>query len=210
MPSSSFSRWVLPVRLIGLATGLLGLSIVVVEAGATGIVVAVVGFLVWQAGTLLEERSTEFRRLNGTPARDVMLTERIDVQSWLKVARVRERFLDASEQTFFVALQDGYESGIVLPAELRAVSEEDARYSPVGQVTQAIRDISSIREDDSLLVAFEEMERQCLPYVTVLSLSERLVGVVTSKDIARFSLVRKPVSAGRSSDSDGSSLERVA
>ena len=116
MPSSSFSRWVLPVRLIGLATGLLGLSIVVVEAGATGIVVAVVGFLVWQAGTLLEERSTEFRRLNGTPARDVMLTERIDVQSWLKVARVRERFLDASEQTFFVALQDGYESGIVLPA----------------------------------------------------------------------------------------------
>jgi CBS-domain-containing membrane protein len=97
-----------------------------------------------------------------------------------------------------------------LPAELRAVSEEDARYLLVGQVAQAIRDISSIREDDSLLVAFEEMEGQRLPYVTVLSLSERLVGVVTSKDIASFSRVRKPVSDGRCSDPDGSSLERVA
>ena len=200
IPSSSFNRWVLPVRLIGLATGLLGLSFVVVAAGATGIVLAVVGSLIWQAGTLLEKRSAEFRRLNGTPARDVMLTERIDVQNWVKVAKVRERFLDANEQTFFVTLRDGYESGIVLPAQLRAVSEEDARYLPVGQVAQAISDISSIREDDSLLAAFEEMARHRLLYLTVLSLSERLVGVVTSKDIASFSRDREPMSVGRWSD----------
>ena len=99
-----------------------------------------------------------------------------------------------------MTFRDGYESGIVLPAQLRAVSEEDAPYLPVGQVAEAISDISSIREDDSLLAAFEEMARHRLLYVTVLSLSERLVGVVTSKDIASFSQDRKPVSDGRCSD----------
>lgn len=54
-----------------------------------------------------------------------------------------------------MTLQDGYDSEIVLSAQFRAVSEEDAPYLPVRQVAQPISDVCSIREDDSLLTAFE-------------------------------------------------------
>ena len=50
--SSPFSRWVLPLRLIGLATTLVGLSYVIVAADATAIVITVVGAIIWQAATL--------------------------------------------------------------------------------------------------------------------------------------------------------------
>ena len=126
-----------------------------------------------------------------------MLTERIDVPSWLKVARVRESFSSATDRAFFVTLQDGYQSGIVLPAQLRAVSDEDARHLSVSQVARQITDLNAIHEDDPLLDAFEKMARRRLPYVTVLSFSGRLVGVVMGKDLAILSPDRTPVSEGR-------------
>ena len=58
--SSLFSRWVLPLRLIGVATTLLGLSFVVLAADAAAIVIAVLGALIWQAGTLLKSARPGF------------------------------------------------------------------------------------------------------------------------------------------------------
>ena len=44
--------------------------------------------------------------------------------SWT-VAKVRDRFSCPTEEAFFVTTQDGYESGIALPEQLREFSESE-------------------------------------------------------------------------------------
>jgi hypothetical protein len=181
-PSSPFSKWVLPARLVGLGIGLFGFLRVVASADAFGILISVVGSIVWQCGTFLEERSPEFRVLNSTLARDVMRTGRIDVPGRLKAAKLR--LLSSQPGTFFVAMQDGYESGILLPEQLHAVSEDEAHHLTVAIVASPISYVDSIRGDDSLLTALMGLERSRRDHVVVLDWRERIAGVVTRNEIA--------------------------
>lgn len=181
-PSSPFSKWVLPARLVGLGIGLFGFLRVVAAADAFGILISVARSIVWQCGTFLEERSPEFRVLNSTLARDVMRTGRIDVPGRLKVAKLR--LPPSNPRTFFVALQDGYESGILLPEQLHAVSEDEAHHLNVAIVASPISYVDSIRGDDSLLTALMGMERSRRDHVVVLDWRERIAGVVTRNEIA--------------------------
>ena len=181
-PSSPFSKWVLPARLVGLGIGLFGFLRVVASADAFGILISVVGSIVWQCGTFLEERSPEFRVLNSTLARDVMRTGRIDVPGRLKAAKLR--LLSSQPGTFFVVMQDGYESGILLPEQLHAVSEDEAHHLTVAIVASPISYIDSIRGDDSLLTALMGLERSRRDHVVVLDWRERIAGVVTRNEIA--------------------------
>jgi hypothetical protein len=170
--------------LIGLGIFVFGFLRVVAAADALGILVGVAGSIVWQCGTFLEERSPEFRALNSTLARDVMRTGRINVPGWLKVGKLREQLPASNGGTFFVTIQDGYESGIVLPEHLQAVSDDEARYLPIGQVARPISFVDSIRGDDSLLTALVAMDRYWRDYVLVLDRRERIAGAVTRNEIA--------------------------
>jgi CBS domain-containing protein len=183
---SATSKWVLPVQLIGLGIGLIGFLQIIAASDERGIVVAVIGSLIWQGGTLLKERSPLFRLLSTTPARDVMRTERVEVPCWLKVGKVAEQLSASKDQSFFVTMQDGHESGITLPEQIRTASEDDSHYMPVGQFAQQISYVDSIRDDESLLASLTRMERGRHDYVPVLDDREHLVGVVTRVELAKF------------------------
>ena len=183
---SPFSKWVLPVRLAGLGIVLLGFAQIVLASDAAGIVVAVIGSAVWQAGMALEKRSPLFQLLNSTPVRHLMRTKRTNIPSSWTVAKAYERLSFPSERTFFVTTQDGYESGIALPEQLRELSEDKADDRVLGQIAQPISYVDAIRDIDPLLTAFDHMERHRNNYVTVLDGREYLVGVVTKKQLAKF------------------------
>jgi hypothetical protein len=188
-----FSQWVLPVRCIGLVICVVGFGRIVHSSDAMGILVAAIGSLVWQAGTLLKERSPFFRLVSTTLAREVMRTKRLDLPGHLIVAKLWERLGGLSEEMFFVTTQDGYQSGIVVSEQLCTMSRDDGHYMSVAQVAQPISCAESIRDDDSVLAALTEMERHRRDYVTVLDRYERLVGVLTRKEVARLVASRRPV-----------------
>lgn len=80
-------------------------------------------------------------------------------------------------------MQDGYESGIVLPERLEAVSDTEARYLSVGEVATRISYVDSIRGDDTAFTALGAMDRYGRDYVVVLDGHEQVQGVVTRKAI---------------------------
>jgi hypothetical protein len=112
---SPFSKWVMPLRLAGGAIILCGLIRIVAAPDFTAIAVAVGGSLVWQAGTLLEERSPLFRRLEDTPVNGVMRPCLIPVASWWTLAKMRSQFPTVDDQSFFVTTENGYLTGVALP-----------------------------------------------------------------------------------------------
>jgi hypothetical protein len=182
---SSFSKWAPPLRLLGLLIGLFGFMQITIDSDPAGIVVGVIGSLVWQAGMLVEECSPpRFRILSTTTACDAMRSERIDIPGWWRVVTVHERFPTLSDQAFFVVIQDGYESGIALPEQLAEVRADDARYLPVAQIAKAISYVDAIRDDTLLLSAFSALEQRRRDYVPVLDAREHIVGVVTRKELA--------------------------
>src|SRR5688572_7162729 len=81
----------------------------------SSIVIAIIGSLVWQVGTALEERSSLFRRLDKTPVGNIMRTERLPVPSWWTLAKVRRQFATSGKLRFLVTMPDGFESGVALP-----------------------------------------------------------------------------------------------
>jgi hypothetical protein len=111
-----------------------------------------------------------------------MRTGRVDVPGRLKVAKLR--LPPSNPRTFFVAMQDGYESGILLPEQLHAVPEDEAHHLAVAIVASPISYVDSIRGDDSLLTALMGMERSRRDHVVVLDWRERIAGVVTRNEIA--------------------------
>jgi signal-transduction protein with cAMP-binding, CBS, and nucleotidyltransferase domain len=182
--SSRFNKIVSPVRFIGLGIAVLGLLRIAAAADLLGLLIAIAGSIVWQCGTFLEERSPGFRALNSTLARDVMRTERIDVSASLNVQNLRQRLLGSIGDPFFVCMQDGYESGIVLPEHLETISDTEARYLRVGEVAMSVSSVDSIRDDDTVFTALMAMDRYGRDYVLVLDRDEQLQGVVTRNAIA--------------------------
>jgi hypothetical protein len=79
---SAFSRWALPARLLGGIIILCGFTLILVAQSTMGIVVTVLGSLVWQIGTVLEHRSPLLRRLKTSSVRPLMRTEQISVPNW--------------------------------------------------------------------------------------------------------------------------------
>ena len=182
--SIRFNKIVLAVRLIGLGIGLLGLLLIAVTADLLGILIAVAGSIVWQCGTFLEERSPGFRALNSILARDVMKTERMNVPPTMNMGDLRAKSAFSEAEAFFVTMQDGYESGIVLPEDLHAVRDGEARRLSLDEVTRPISYVDAIRDDDSLLTALTAMDRYGRDYVIVLNRHEQLNGIVTRAAIA--------------------------
>ena len=86
--------------------------------------------------------------------------------SWT-VAKARDRFSCPTEEAFFVTTQDGYESGIALPEQLREFLESEASQLLLGQTARAIRYVDAIRDIDPLFVALNYMERHRSDYVIV-------------------------------------------
>ena len=105
--------------------------------------------------------------------------------SWT-VAKVRDRFSCPTEEAFFVTTQDGYESGIALPEQLREFSESAASRLLLGQIARAIRYVDAIRDIDPLFAALNYIERHRSDYLTVLDSREYIVGVLRRKQLAKF------------------------
>lgn len=129
--------------------------------------------------SVLEERSHRFRELDAVRVRDVMITKRINVHGWRKIAPLKEQFFESREPSFFVAIQDAYESGVASLEQIQRVSDREADCLPVGQVTRPISYVDSIRDNDSLLNAFNNMERSKWDHFLVLNSDEQIVGIVT-------------------------------
>jgi hypothetical protein len=184
--TSPFSRWIYPSRLLGSIIMIYGIVRVLFASDVAGIVVGVFGALVWQLGTALEELSPLFRRLAEGSVRHVMASNQIIVPGWWRVSDVRERVPAVDTNSFFVTIQDGHKSGVVLPEEVYSASVEDSRYVSIGQVARPISYVNAARADDSLLQAFSTLHSLGREHMIVVDDRENLAGVITRKHINAY------------------------
>lgn len=195
---SPFCKWVLPARLVGTAIVIYGFARVFVAADLAGIVIAVAGSLVLQAASLLEERSSRFQRLENISVTGLMKSDSIPVPSWWTLTKVRAQFPATNDRSFFVTMQDGYLSGIVLPEWIYGVSNDEARCLSMAHVAQPIQYLDAVRQHDSASVAFDLMELLGRHHLPVTDVRENLIGVITGEQIAGF--LRDGAALGRSKD----------
>ena len=140
-----FNPWTLPTRCFAAVIMAYGFSRILMTADAAGIVIAVVGSLVWQVGTALEERSSLFRRLDKTPVGSIMRIDRFPVPSWWTLAKVRKQFAAFGKLRFLVTMHDGFESGVALPQQVLAINEPEAPFVPIGVLAQPISRVNAVR-----------------------------------------------------------------
>jgi hypothetical protein len=182
---SPFCKWVMPMRLVGLVIVLYGFARIFAATDPAGIAIALLGSLAWPAATLLEERSASFQLLQNMPVEKLMRSHLIAVAGSWTLAKVRVSFPAIDDGSFFVTMQDGYLSGIVLPEWAYGVSNDEARHQTMAVAAHPISFVDALRKQDSALTAFSLMERLRRDYLPVTDLREKLVGVITREQIAR-------------------------
>jgi hypothetical protein len=183
-PRSPFCSWVLPVRLAGSAIILFGFLYLLVALDFVGIAVVLFGSFTWQAGTLLEERSPSFLLLQKLSVGQLMRSSPIAVGSSWTIARVRATFDVIDDKSFYLTMQDGYLSGIVLPEWICSVSNGEARRQTMAVVAHPVTLSDAIRQRDTVLDAFTLMERLRRNQLSVKDERDQLVGVITREQIA--------------------------
>jgi hypothetical protein len=181
--TNPFSAWVLPLRLLGIAAFLYAFVRLLVTPDLTLIVVAIIGSLLWQAGTAAEEHSPLYRRLESTAVREIMRTRPIRVRSWIPILRFKSEHPNLSSTVFIVTVRDGYDTGVSTPEELSLVSDEAVRYTSVGQFAHPLSYVDGLRPDDPVLEAFLRFRRTDAGFVPVLGEGEVLAGVIARHDL---------------------------
>lgn len=176
----------MPIRLIGAFIVIYGFIRVFSAADPLGIVIAVAGSLVWQAGMFFEMRSMMFQRLQNASVETLMRSRPITVNNELTVAKVRGQFPAVDSSFFFLMKQDGYLSGIALPEWLNQVPDEEARYVSMALIAHPISYSNSVRRHDTALEAFRRMDLLQWNYLPVTDVNKNLVGVITREQIAQF------------------------
>ena len=182
---SPFCKWVMPVRLVSLAIVLYGFARIFAATDPAGIAIALVGSLLWPAATLLEERSSTFQLLQSMFVGKLMRAHLIAVAGSWTLAKVRVNFPAIDDESFFVTMQDGYLSGIVLPEWVYDVSNDEARHQTMAVVAHPITFVDAVRQEDTVLTAFGLMERLRRDHLPVTDLREKFVGVITREQIAQ-------------------------
>jgi CBS domain-containing protein len=82
-------------------------------------------------------------------------------------------------------MQDGYKSGIVLPEWVYPVSIDEARNQTMAVIEHPITFVEAVRQQDTLLTAFNLMERRRRDHLPVVDFREKLVGVITREQISK-------------------------
>jgi hypothetical protein len=183
---SPFSPWVLPLRVVGVAVFLYAIFRMFAAPDLTLLVIALIGSLLWQAGTVAEERSRLYRRLHSTPVKDIMRTLPVRARSWIPVLRFRSDHPALGPDAFIITTQDGYDAGVLTPEELSAVPNELARDTPLAHLARPLSYVQALREDDPALEAFLELKRTQDAFLPVLKGGGALTGIVTAQHIDRW------------------------
>jgi hypothetical protein len=181
---SPFCKWVMPARLLSLVIVIYGFARIFAGIDAVGIALVLLGSLVWQVGAVLEERSTSFQLLRTRRVEELMRTRPIAVAGSWTLAKVRASFPEVDHGSFFVTMQDGSLSGIVLPESVYGVSSVQAAYQTMAVAAEPITFIGAVRRHDTVLVAFSLTERLRRNFLPVMDVGEKLVGVITRAQIA--------------------------
>jgi hypothetical protein len=184
--TSPFSRWVLPLRVFGVAVFLFAFVKMLVAPDLTLLVITIVGALLWQAGTAAEEQSALYRRLESTAVKDMMRTLPVRVRSWTSVSRFRNEHAALGGDAFIIATQDGYDAGVLTPEELGRVSDNIAAYTSISQLAHPLTYVDGLRVDDPLLEAFIRLKRGPHALLPILGGGDAVAGVITAQDIERW------------------------
>jgi hypothetical protein len=172
--------------MIGIAALLYAFVRMLAAPDLTLIVIAVVGSLLWQASTVVEEHSPLYRRLASATIKDIMRNRPVRVRSWMSVGRLRSEHPEIPSNVFIITTQDGYDAGIVTPEDLSRVSDEMGRYTSVAQLAHPIGYVHGLRLEDPVLEAFLRFRKSDDTLLPVLDRREDLAGVVTREDIDRW------------------------
>ena len=184
--TSPFSFWVLPFRLVGALVMAYAFIRMLLTPDLTILALAIVGSLFWQAATAVEEHSARYRRLEGTPIRDIARTRALKVPSWTSVADLRSQQPALGRDTFIIVTQDGNDSGVVAPEELYSVPANDAASMSAGRLARPISDVDSFRLEDSILEVYLRFHRKRRAVLSVVDNSDILKGMVTRSDVEQW------------------------
>ena len=184
--ANPFSALVLPLRVFGVAAFLYAFVRILAAPDLTSIVIAILGSLLWQAGTAAEEHSHLYRRLESTTLGQIMRTRPVRVPSWMPDSQFRSEHPDIGTDNFIVMTQDGYDAGIVTPGEMNHVPDGALSYSAVGQIAHPLSYVHALRPEDSVLEAFLDFRRSGHVFLPILNRRDALAGIVTAQDVHRW------------------------
>jgi hypothetical protein len=184
--ANPFSALVLPLRLIGAAVFLYALVRMLATPDLTLIGIALIGSLLWQAGTAAQETSPLYRRLESTEVKTIMRMRPVRVRSSMSISHFRREHPHLRADAFIITTQDGYDAGVVMPEAIGHGSDGDWPVASVGEFARPISYVDALRLSDPILDAFVRFRDRDDAFLPVLDRRDSLAGFVTAPDLDRW------------------------
>lgn len=169
----------------------LGLLQFLVGAGLGGLWLVFIGWFLLNAARAEQLESTTRQLLTGLRVDEVMSPDPATVPSWISVDELIERYvLSARHSAYPVLSVDGMVTGLVTLAQLRTVPRAERPATRVGDVAVPLAEVTTAAPETDLLSLMERLSPRTGNRALVLE-GRRLVGIVTSTDIARAIAARE-------------------
>ncbi|TQF01240.1 CBS domain-containing protein [Kitasatospora acidiphila] len=185
----------------GQAAGLLmsaGGFVAVLRGDAAGFWFVLVGLFVWSSALAEVRRATMVAALRGVRVAQVMTAPAAAGPDWLTVDRFLADLATRTHQQVVAVLDfDGRPSGLVDLTRLLTVPSARRAAIRVRELARPLRECTVAGPGDDLLEVLDHATTQ--PPILVLD-DGRLVGIVTTDDIARAAQLRTPASPGATSE----------
>lgn len=171
-------------RMVGAA--LIFLGILQVFAGNLGgLWLAVIGWFLYQAATASIQEAVVRRLLRGVRAGDLMSPNPVSVPADLTLAEAVDEYFLRYDHSAFPVDDEGRTIGLLTLRAVRQIPRDEWGHRQVWATMTRLDEVHTVPADLSMDTVLEQFRSEDIDRVLVID-GERVVGIVTPRDVARW------------------------
>ena len=154
-------------------------------AGIGGLWIAFIGLFLLQASKESYAQVTVAEAFKGVRVADVMSRDYPTVEGWLNLENFVEQKLLHTEQPWFLVVEQGEVTGLVMPHEVKEVERGKWPFTTLRDVMRPLEELHAVSPEAPLTDALQTMSRYDLNQVPVIS-NSHVEGVLSRARVLSY------------------------
>lgn len=150
-----------------------------------GLWLMLIGWFLYTAAQASYQQSTLQEALYGVKVRDIMVRDPVTVNPSMSIEEVINGYFLRYGYGGFPVVEDDRYLGLITLKEIKHVSQDAFKLTPVSEVFTRHKREWEISPDEDVMVALEKMIREDSGRLVIVE-SDRIVGLITRNGIARY------------------------